>query len=75
MAKHKHSGDHAVLSKTESVRNRNAGPTSSLCSKSQLKRNELIHELVDFASFGDIKGIYIIYIYIYIYIYTSTRKL
>ena len=40
------------------VRNRNAGPTSSLkSSAAQTKRNSLIHEVVDFTSFGDIKGL------------------
>ena len=41
------------------VRHRNAGPTHSLMSeKSRKQRNDLIHRLVDFASFGDVKGRY-----------------
>ena len=52
-----------LLKEVMDIRHRNAGPTSSLCSKAQMHRNELVHKLVEFATFGDVKGIYFIYIY------------
>ncbi|XP_066914971.1 uncharacterized protein [Clytia hemisphaerica] len=38
------------------IRKRNAGPTSSLCPKAIKARNEIIHNLVRYTSFGDVKS-------------------
>lgn len=46
-----------IMKSVVNVRHRNAGPTSSLCSKAQRNRNEMIHELINFATFGDVRGI------------------
>ena len=64
-----------VISDIVNVRSRNAGPTSNLCSKSQKQRNELIHKLVAFTTFGDVKGRYKVQFYIYIYIQNSLELL
>ena len=45
-----------ILKDVLNVRHRNAGPTSNLCQKAQKRRNELVHELVKSAPFGDFKG-------------------
>ena len=47
-----------ILKDVLNVRHRDAGPTHSLCRKAQKHRNELIHDLVQFATFGEFKGIY-----------------
>ena len=68
---HKADIDHEVLKLGMKVRSRNAGETSSLKhNKSIKKRNETIHKLVEYVSFGDIGSEFLYYIYnIYIYIY------
>ncbi|XP_066917770.1 uncharacterized protein [Clytia hemisphaerica] len=43
------------------IRIRNAGPTSTLCNKAVKARNEKIHKLVEYASFGDISS-YVSYV-------------
>ena len=76
----------SILSEISNVRHRNAGPTSNLSLQLyKNNRNDLIHRVVDYTSFGDVKGISVIFyiyfkvliissfmkcIYIYIYIYT-----
>ena len=51
------STDSQILQSAAKVRCRMAGPTSSLSSKqARNKRNGIIHELVKFASFNDVKG-------------------
>lgn len=45
-----------VLTSITNTSHRNAGKTSNLCGKSQKHRNELIHELVNFVSAGEVKG-------------------
>ena len=61
--------DYSVLLDAQNVRQRNAGPTSLLkSSAAQKKRNELIHELVKFSSFGDVKGFNFFLIYSHAYI-------
>ena len=50
-----------VLSEANNIRIRNTGPTSDLSSKqAQRKRNDVIHKLVEFILFGDVKGIMIL---------------
>ena len=50
---------HPILAKMANISHRNAGPTSELLSsKAQDARNEFIKEMVDYASFGDIKSKY-----------------
>jgi len=48
------SGD--LLQSLNNIRKRNAGTTSKLCPKAIRRRNEVIHELVKYASFGDVKS-------------------
>ena len=45
-----------VLIDVLNTKHRNAGPTGNLCAKAKKQRNELIHQLVLFASSGDVKG-------------------
>ena len=46
-----------VLKNVLNIRQRNAGPTSMLKSKNAaIARNEKINEVVEFASFGDVKS-------------------
>jgi len=52
----KHCSLPELLTNVANTKHRNAGPTSSLCEKSQKQRNELIHELVNLVSAGDVKG-------------------
>ena len=48
---------HNALKDILNVRHRNAGPTCDLKSKkAQRERNDKIHKLVEYASFGDLKG-------------------
>ncbi|XP_047139031.1 uncharacterized protein LOC124814958 [Hydra vulgaris] len=55
--------DHIPLKNALTIRTRNAGETSSLVnSKSINARNEAIHELVEYISFGDVKS-YIEHLY------------
>ena len=44
---------HQILNSALKVHNRNAGPTHTLTGKHIKRRNELVHELVNFASFND----------------------
>ena len=54
-----HSPPNKLMKELMNVRHRNAGPTHSLLSeKSRMQRNDLIHRLVNFASFGDVEGRY-----------------
>ena len=46
-----------VLKTVLDIRHRNAGPTKSLTKRAQNERNEKIHKLVEFASFGDVTGL------------------
>ncbi|XP_066925516.1 uncharacterized protein [Clytia hemisphaerica] len=55
--------NHAQLIKSQplmknilNIRKRNAGPTSSLCPKAIKARNEVIHNVVKYVSFGDEKS-------------------
>ena len=48
-----------ILKDVLNIQHRNAGPTHTLCRKAQKQRNEVIHQLVQFATFGDLKGIYL----------------
>ena len=46
-----------ILMKLDSIRDRNAGPTSTLqIKKSKIARNEAIHEAVNFGSFNDVES-------------------
>ena len=57
------STNETCLKKLEDIRVRNAGPTSHLLhKKSKIARNGTIHDIVKFASFGDVGSKYI-YIY------------
>ena len=49
--------DQPVINDLLNIRHRNAGPTSDLNRRAQKNRNEKIHQLVNFASFGDVKSI------------------
>lgn len=48
----------SVLNDAYQIRRRNAGPTSNLCPKAIKARNETIHKLVQYASFGDVASMY-----------------
>ena len=48
----------SVLNDAYQIRRRNAGPTSNLCPKAIKARNEIIHKLVQYASFGDVASMY-----------------
>ena len=48
--------DQSVINDLLNIRHRNAGLTSDLNRRAQKSRNEKIHNLVNFASFGDVKG-------------------
>ena len=49
--------NHEVLKRGMQVRSRNAGETSSLQSKKSIKnRNNVVHQLVQYVSFGDVKS-------------------
>ena len=51
--------DNSLLKDIANIRGRNGGPTSNLKSKkSKEKRNEKINEVVDYASFNDVKSKY-----------------
>ena len=52
-----------VLKTVLDIRHRNAGPTSSLSKRAQKERNEKIHKLVGFVSFGDEIGIQLKYFF------------
>ena len=52
-----------VLKTVLDIRHRNAGPTSSLSKRAQKERNEKIHKLVGFVSFGDVIGIQLKYFF------------
>ena len=56
-AKHKKNELPSIIKDVLNTKRRNAGPTKDLCEKSQKQRNEMIHQLVSFASSGDIRGI------------------
>ena len=47
---------HPLVKKVLNNAHRNAGPTSSLNPPAQRSRNQFIVDLVNFASFGDIKS-------------------
>ena len=47
-----------ILTDLKNIRKRNGGETSSLCKKASKARNDKIHKLVEYASFGDIKSEY-----------------
>jgi len=50
-------GTHPLITRLRNIRNRGGGPTSSLQRKdSRDRRNETIHDLVQFASFGDVQA-------------------
>ena len=51
-----HKTNDEMMTRVENIRKRNGGQTSTLCPKSIKKRNELIHELVEYVSFGDVKS-------------------
>ena len=46
--------DEVILKDISNIRRRNAGPTGNLSAKAIKARNETIHKLVEFASFGDV---------------------
>lgn len=58
-----------VLQDILNIHRRNAGETSGLCKKSIKARNATIHKLVEFASFGDVKSMYIHLFFLCIYIF------
>ena len=62
-----------VLSDAAAVRNRNAGKTSNLVKRSQDQREKLIHEAVEFISFGDVKSEWILCLFL-LHIYVSLNE-